>query len=63
MQADIDLKRKQLLWESPRNIAILVGTVAAIMAAVFGTLGYKLGSAPPQQIVVHLDAPLTVPRP
>ncbi len=60
MQADLDLKRKQAFWETPRNIAILLGTVAAITAAIAGTLGYKLGSQPAQTINVHLDAPLTV---
>jgi type II secretory pathway component PulM len=54
MQADLKLKQAQAFWETPRNLAILVGTVAAIA----GVLGYKLGSQPPQTINVHLDAPL-----
>jgi hypothetical protein len=58
MQADLDLRKKQIVWETPRNIAIVIGAWAAIMAAVFGVLGYKIGSAPPQTIIVHLDAPL-----
>jgi hypothetical protein len=58
MQADIDLKRKQGAWETPRNIAILAGTIAAFAAAVAGVLGYKIGSQPPQTINVHLDAPI-----
>lgn len=60
MRADIDLKRKQFIWETPRNIAIIVGTVAALTAAFAGVLGYKIGSQAPQTINVHLDAPLIV---
>jgi hypothetical protein len=59
MQLDKALKAKQGFWETPRNLAIVVGAVAALCAAIFGTLGYKLGSQP-QQIIVHLDAPLVV---
>lgn len=60
MRADIDLKRKQSFCETPKAIALIVATTATIAAAVFGVLGYKIGSAPPQTINVHLDAPLTV---
>jgi len=55
MQLDKALKAKQGFWETPRNLAILIGAVAAIA----GVLGFKLGSQP-QQIIVHLDAPLVV---
>jgi hypothetical protein len=60
MKMDIQLRRKQDIWEHPRNIAILVGASAALFGAIFGVLGYKLGQAPPQTINVHLDAPLTI---
>ena len=41
---ELRLKRKQEFWETPRNVAILVGVTAAIAAAI----GYWLrGSAPP----------------
>jgi hypothetical protein len=60
MRADLDLKRKQGFWETPRNLSIVLGAWTAIMAAIFGVLGYKIGSAPPQTINVHLDAPLVV---
>ena len=41
----LSLKRKQEFWETPRNVAILIGVTAAIAAAI----GYWLGrgSAPP----------------
>lgn len=44
MQADLNLKTKQGIWETPRNIAILVTAAAAI----FGVLGFKLGQNQPQ---------------
>jgi hypothetical protein len=62
MQRDLDLRKKQLVWETPRNIAIMLGAWAALMAAVFGVLGYRIGSTPPPTINVHLDAPLVAPR-
>jgi hypothetical protein len=48
--ADLDLRRKQGFWETPRNIAILLGVAAAIA----GALGYKIGSTPPAPIVIYL---------
>jgi hypothetical protein len=49
MRADLELKSKQAFWETPRNIAVLVATVAALA----GVLGFKLGqNAPQPQIVV-----------
>jgi hypothetical protein len=62
MRMDIALKQKQGFWETPRNIAILLGTVSAFVAAVFGAAGYKLGSQPPQSIIVHLEGPLLAPQ-
>ena len=44
LAADLKLRRKQEFWETPRNVAILVGVTAAIAAA----LGFWFGrqSAP-----------------
>ena len=42
---DLSLRRKQEFWETPRNIAILVGVTAAIAAAIGFWLGRE--SAPP----------------
>ncbi len=56
MQMDLNLKTKQAFWETPRNIAILVATVAAIA----GTLGFKIGQTPPPAptpIVIQLQQP------
>jgi hypothetical protein len=63
LMADIELRRKQIAWETPRNIALLAGALAALFAAIFGVLGYKIGQTP-QTINVHLDAPIVVqPKP
>jgi hypothetical protein len=54
LRLDILLRRKQEWWEHPRNFAIVLGVVAALVGAGAGLLGYKIGTAPPQQIIVHL---------
>ncbi len=62
MEIDIELKRRRLFWETPRNLAIVVGTAIAVA----GWAGYKLGSQPPQVIQVQLLGPLpalTAPAP
>ena len=56
MEADLALKKKQVAWETPRNLAILAGAVAAIA----GVLGFKLGQnsplQPPQTIIIQQPA-------
>ena len=49
LEADVELRRKQAFWETPCNIAILVGATAAIAAAIGFWLGRE--SAPPAPIV------------
>lgn len=63
MQADLALKTRQAAWETPRNIAIMVGTVAAISAAIAGWTGYQIGRSPPapQQIVLPPGTIIQVP--
>jgi anti-sigma-K factor RskA len=51
MVAETRLKERQSFWETPRNIAILVGAVAAVVATVAVLAGYKAGSAPGPTIV------------
>jgi len=60
MKADLFLKTRQGWWETPRNLAIIVGVVAALFGTVTGILGYKLGTQPPTPINVHIDQPLVV---
>ncbi len=47
LQVDILLKRKPAFWETPRNIAILLATVAAVS----GTLGFRFGQQQSPQII------------
>jgi len=54
---DLQLKTKQAFWETPLNIAILLGSVAAVCTLVSGYLGYKAGSEPQRIIVQYLPAP------
>jgi len=61
LEVDILLKRKQLWWEHPRNAAIVLGVVVALVSGIAGWAGFQLGSRPPQQIIVHLDQPLRMP--
>lgn len=54
LRLDVQLRRKQSFWETPRAILLIVATTAAL----FTVLGWRIGSAPPQEIIVHLDQPL-----
>jgi len=55
LMADLTLRRKQVAWETPRNIAILAGAVAAIAATVGGLAGYKIGQTPaPPPVIINL---------
>jgi hypothetical protein len=47
-----ELRRKQSIWEHPRNIAILVGVAIAFGGLVFGALGYKIGQTPPPPPII-----------
>jgi hypothetical protein len=57
--ADLNLRRKQDIWEHPRNIAILIGATAALVGAIAGFVGFKIGSTPPAPIVIQLQPPVT----
>jgi hypothetical protein len=49
--SDLNLRRKQDFWETPRNIALLLAATAAIAGAV----GFKIGQTPgPPPIVINL---------
>jgi hypothetical protein len=62
MQADLDLKTKPPFWETPRNLAILLGAVIVIIGSLSAYFGYSLGQdmSRPRTIIVHLDGPLPV---
>ena len=58
LKMDIELRRKQTFWETPRNLAIVLGAMAAVFAAVFGVLGYKIGQTPsPPPVIINLPQP------
>jgi hypothetical protein len=49
------MRRRLDEWETPRNLAIVLGAMAAIFAAVFGALGYKIGQTPsPPPVIINL---------
>jgi hypothetical protein len=55
LMADLQLRRKQVVWETPRNIGILAAAIAAIAGVLFGTLGYKIGQQPaPPPVIINL---------
>jgi hypothetical protein len=57
LMSDVRLRRKQEFWETPRNIAILLGAVAGLTAAGAGFLGFKLGQIPPPPpIIINIPA-------
>jgi hypothetical protein len=43
---DVDLRRTQSFWETPRNLVIVVGAAGAIAGVAAGFLGYKIGQTP-----------------
>ena len=61
LKMDIRLRAKQTVWETPRNIAIVVGTAIALSSVVPGWIGFKVGSTPPAPIVIQLQQPVTPP--
>jgi len=57
LKMDVNLRKKQVAWETPRNIAILAGAVAALSGGLAAWIGYKVGSTPPAPIVIQLPPP------
>ena len=65
MRADLDLKRKQVFWETPKGLAAIVGATALVFGTIAGLLGYQIGRtppAPPQVIILEQPAPPKAPR-
>jgi len=58
LKVDLLLKRRQAFWETPRNLAIILGVVVALVGTAAGIVGFQIGTRPPQTINVKLDAPL-----
>jgi hypothetical protein len=58
LMADLQLRRKQVVWETPRNIGIFAAAIAAVAGVIFGTLGYKIGQQPaPPPVIINIPAP------
>lgn len=42
-------------WETPRNLALVVGAAVALSAAAAGWLGYQTGrNPPPPPVIINL---------
>lgn len=64
MRADFELTKQQSIWDTPRNIAILIAAIAGIAFA----LGFKLGQKdtppappPPPQIIFQPGSIVVAP--
>jgi hypothetical protein len=62
LMADVHLRRKQDIWEHPRNIAILVGATAALFSAVAGWAGFQAGRNESRPSVVIQFPPSLAPQ-
>ncbi len=65
MQADLRLKGRQAFWETPRNLAILGGALAAIAGTLGGLVGFKIAQGGPQpvQIIFQPGSIVAAPAP
>lgn len=63
MRADLNLKRKQAFWETPRNLAIVLGAVVALAATAAGIFGWNFGRdlAKSQQPMFPPGTVITIP--
>jgi hypothetical protein len=63
LDLDIRLRRRQDVWENPRNIAILVGATAVVFRALAGWLGYQTGrqASLSPQIIIQIPPNLIAP--
>ena len=57
VRLDVLLRRKQVFWETPRALLLIIATTAAIAGATAGFLGFKIGQTPPPPIVIQLQTP------
>jgi hypothetical protein len=58
---DIELRRKQVRWETPKNVAILIGAIVVAsvgLTSVAGFVGFMLGQASPP-IIMQFQTPLS----
>ena len=62
MEVDIEPKRRQLFWETPRNLAIVVGTAIAVADGLVTSWAVNRRQAIQVQLLAPLPT-LTVPAP
>jgi hypothetical protein len=64
-RADTSYKVTLAWWESRKALALLLGSVAAVVGVVAGLAGYKIGSQPtsPPTIVLQLPPGTTITTP
>ncbi len=66
MQADLRLEGRQGFWETPRNIVIIFGAVAAVFGTLGGLVGFKIAQAPPPappQVIFQPGSIVVTPAP
>ena len=61
VRAQTEIARKQARWEVPKALAMIATGCAVFMGFVLAAANFLHPLPPvPQQITVHLDAPLTI---
>lgn len=61
MVADLKLKQKQALWETPKGFAAIVAALAVTIGAIGGILGYTLRGAQPPQVIFQPGSIVVTP--
>ncbi len=61
MKADLGPKEQQSIWETPRNVVILVAAIAAIAFSLGFRLGQKDTPSPPPQIIFQPGSIVVAP--
>ncbi len=63
MSADLKLKERQYLWETPKGIAAMAAAMAVIFGAIAGVLGYQIGAHPtPAPTIIFQPGSIVVPQ-
>lgn len=51
LRLDILLRRRQVFWETPRGLLLIVATVAAVA----GFTGFRIGQIPHPPIIIQIE--------
>ncbi len=60
MAADLKLKTKQGFWETPRKVAIIMGTTVAVISTIVGVLSYQAGQKSQPAQILQLPPSTTI---